>query len=45
MRLPSLDPNGINSLLILIERIAKNHLLFPVTSYQILNRFVQKTIC
>ena len=38
MRLPSLDPNGINSLLILIERIAKNHgLTFIIFSHILSN--------
>ena len=41
MRLPSLDPNGINSLLILIERIAKNHGLTFIISSHILSNLEQ----
>ena len=43
-----LDPNGINSLLTLIKKLAKNHgltLLSQVIFCLILNRFVRKTIC
>ena len=38
---PSLDPNGINSLLILIERIAKNHGLTFIISSHILSNLEQ----
>ena len=41
MSLPSLDPNGINSLLILIERIAKNHGLTFIISSHILSNLEQ----
>ena len=41
MRQPSLDPNGINSLLILIERIAKNHGLTFIISSHILSNLEQ----